>query len=104
MQDKTLYILDGSSLVYRSFYALNLSTSKGFPTGAVYGFLNTLKKIKERFVPRYMAICFDVSRKTHRQEKFKEYKIQRPEMPGPLKTQIPIVKKLIKYFGISYLE
>jgi len=104
MQDKTLYILDGSSLVYRSFYALNLSTSKGFPTGAVYGFLNTLKRIKERFVPRYMAICFDVSRKTHRQEKFKEYKIQRPEMPGPLKTQIPIVKKLIKYFGISYLE
>jgi len=104
MQDKTLYVLDGSSLVYRSFYALNLSTSKGFPTGAVYGFLNTLKRIKERFAPRYMAICFDVSRKTHRQEKFKEYKIQRPAMPDSLKVQIPIVKKLIKYFGISSLE
>ena len=104
MQGRVLYILDGSSLVYRSFYAINLSTSKGFPTGAVYGFLNTLKKIKERFKPQYMAICFDVSRKTHRQKKFKEYKIQRPEMPGSLKAQIPIVKKLIEYFGISYLE
>jgi len=104
MQDKTLYILDGSSLVYRSFYAISLSTSKGFPTGAVYGFLNTLKKIREHFKPRYMAICFDISRKTHRQEKFKEYKIQRPEMPDPLKIQIPKVKELIKYFGIRYVE
>ena len=104
MGDKILYILDGSSLVYRSFYAINLSTSKGFPTGAVYGFLNTLKRVTEHFKPEYITICFDVSRKTHRQEKFKEYKIQRPQMPDSLKTQIPIVKKLIQYFGINYVE
>ncbi len=104
MQNKTLYLVDGNSLVYRSFYAIKLSTSKGFPTGAVYGFLNTIKRIKEKYKPDYMAICFDVSRKTHRQEKFKEYKIQRPPVPNFLKVQIPIVKELITYFGIKRIE
>ncbi len=104
MQNKILYLVDGNSLVYRSFYALRLSTSSGFPTGAIYGFLNTLKKIKERYQPDYMVICFDVSRKTHRQERFKEYKIQRPLMPDSLKVQIPIIKKLITYFGMEILE
>jgi len=104
MQNKTLYLVDGNSLVYRSFYAMKLSTSKGFPTGAIFGFLNTIKRITEKYNPNYMAICFDVSRKTHRQEKFKEYKIQRPPVPRSLKVQIPIVKELITYFGIKRIE
>ncbi len=104
MSNDTFYLVDGNSLVYRSFYAIKLSTSKGFPTGAVYGFFNTLKKITQNYNPQYIVICFDVSRKTHRREKFKDYKIQRPPMPDALKMQIPIVKKLIAYLGIAAAE
>ncbi|MDD5194789.1 MAG: DNA polymerase, partial [Candidatus Omnitrophica bacterium] len=104
MTNKTIYLIDGTSICYRSFYAIRLSSSKGLPTGAIYGFYQTLKKIKTQFNPDYMGICFDVSRKTFRQEKFKDYKIQRPPMPDPLKIQIPLIKKLIDAMGITLVE
>jgi DNA polymerase-1 len=102
--NNTIYLIDGTSICYRSFYAINLSTSKGFPTGAIYGFHQTLKKITLKFAPEYLAICFDVSRKTFRQEKFKDYKIQRPPTPDALKTQIPRIKELIAAMGITLIE
>jgi len=102
--DKELYLLDGTSICYRSFYALRLSTKEGFPTGAIYGFLNTLRRIMKKFNPSYLGICFDVSRKTFRQDKFKEYKIQRPPTPRELKMQIPLIKKIINYLGIKIIE
>lgn len=104
MSKKILYLVDGTSLCYRSFFAIKLSTSTGFPTGAIYGFYQTLKKLIVQYNPLYMAVCFDVSRKTFRQEKFKEYKIQRPPLPEGLKAQFPIVKQLIKALGIKILE
>ena len=104
MSNNIVYLVDGNSLIYRSFYALKLSTSGGFPTGAIYGFFNTLNKIIHNYDPKYIAICFDVSRKTHRQEKFKQYKIQRPPAPDTLKQQIPTIKKLIDYLGIVTCE
>jgi len=102
--DKELYLLDGTSICYRSFYALRLSTKEGFPTGAIYGFLNTLRRIMKKFNPSYLGICFDVSRKTFRQDRFKEYKIQRPPTPDKLKMQIPLIKKIINYLGIKIIE
>jgi DNA polymerase-1 len=104
MSKEKIYLIDGSSICYRSFFAIRLSTSWGFPTGAIYGFFQTLKKIMSKYNPEYIGICFDVSRKTFRQDKFKEYKIKRPPLPDALKTQIPIIKKLIKYLGISIIE
>jgi len=102
--EKILYLVDGTSICYRSFYALSLSTRQGFPTGAIYGFVNTLKRIMKRFNPSYLGICFDVSRKTFRQAKFKEYKIQRPPTPNKLKLQIPLIKKIINCLGIKIIE
>ena len=104
MSKNTLYLVDGTSLCYRSFFAVKLSTSAGFPTGAVYGFYRTLKKMLSKHNPTHMGICFDVSRKTFRQEKFKEYKIQRPPSPDGLKAQMPLVKELIDALGIKSVE
>ena len=104
MSKKILYLVDGTSVCYRSFFAINLSTREGFPTGAVYGFYQTLKKIITKYEPSYMGICFDVSRKTFRQEKFKEYKIQRPPLPDDLGVQIPLIRKLVSYLGITIVD
>ncbi|MFA5270832.1 MAG: DNA polymerase I [Candidatus Omnitrophota bacterium] len=104
MSEETIYLVDGTSICYRSFFAIRLSTSKGFPSGAVYGFYQTLKKLITRYKPVYMGICFDVSRKTFRHEKFTEYKIQRPPLPDSLKSQIPVIKRLIGLLGIALIE
>ena len=104
MAKDTLYLIDGTSLCYRSFFAIKLTTSSGFPTGAVYGFYQTLKKILTKYKPKYIGVCFDVSRKTFRQKKFKEYKINRPPLPDGLKAQFPLVKKLLGALGIKIIE
>lgn len=104
MSKGTIYLVDGTSLCYRSFFAIKLSNSKGFPTGAIYGFFQTLKKITSTYKPEYIGICFDVSRKTFRQEKFKDYKITRPPLPDSLKVQIPLLKKLIALLGMTLVE
>lgn len=104
MSKETIYLVDGTSICYRSFYAIRLSTSRGFPTGAIYGFFNTLRKFIKKYNPTYLGVCFDVSRKTFRQEKFKKYKIHRPPVPDGLKLQIPIIKNLIMYLGIKVIE
>ena len=104
MSKKTLYLVDGTALCYRSFFALKLSTSIGLPVGAVYGFYRTLKKIISKYDPSYVGVCFDVSRKTFRHKKFKEYKINRPPLPDDLKLQIPLIKKLVTSLGIKIIE
>ena len=101
---KIVYLIDGTSLCYRSFFALNLSNSRGFPTGAIYGFYQTLRKILKTHDPAYIGICFDVARKTFRNEKFKEYKINRPPLPDDLGRQIPLVKEMIRNLGIEIIE
>ncbi|MFH1504645.1 MAG: DNA polymerase I [Candidatus Omnitrophota bacterium] len=104
MLKKILYLIDGTSLCYRSFFAIKLSNSKGFPTGGILGFYKTLKRIISKYNPEYIGVCFDVSRKTFRQEKFKEYKINRPPVPEGLKAQVPLVKELINSLGIKIIE
>ena len=77
-----MYLIDATAFCYRAFYALpGLVTSSGQPTTAIYGFINILNKILKEKKPDYLAVCFDVSRKTFRSEKFADYKIQRPPMP-----------------------
>lgn len=105
MAEKRLFLIDGNSLLYRSFYAIRrLSTSKGFPTNAVYGFLNMLRKLKEREKPHYLGIVFDTKGPTIRHKAFKEYKAHRKPMPEDLVVQIPVVKKIIKAFKIPFFE
>lgn len=105
MAKGNLYLIDATAFCYRAFYALpSLATSFGQPTGAVYGFLTMLNKILREKKPGYLAVCFDVSRDTFRTKKFTDYKINRPPMPDGLSTQIPLIKKIIKAYGITSFE
>ncbi len=105
MSAEKLFLIDGHALCYRSFFAIKgLSTSKGQPTNAIYGFLNTLKKILRDYKPQYMAVCFDSKEKTHRQKKFTEYKIQRPVMPDDLISQMNSIKEIVKAYSLTSFE
>lgn len=105
MSKPKLFLIDANSFCYRAYYAVrNLSTSDGQPTNAVFGFVNMLKKILNKEKPEYLATCFDVSRKTFRQDKFTEYKVHRPAMPDDLKSQMPIIKEVIAAYNIPIFE
>jgi DNA polymerase-1 len=103
--NKTLCLIDGSSYVYRAFYALPaLTTSKGFPTNAIYGFLNMLKKIIKESHPAYLAVAFDHKGPTFRHKAYQEYKITRKPTPEALKIQLPVLKDIISAYGIPIFE
>ncbi|MFA5287680.1 MAG: DNA polymerase, partial [Candidatus Omnitrophota bacterium] len=105
MDSKRLYLLDATAFCYRAFYAVRgLNTSFGQPTGAIYGFVNILNKIIKDNKPKYLAVCFDVSRDTFRSKVFAEYKIQRPPMPDDLSSQIPLIKEIVSAYGFSIIE
>jgi len=100
-----LVLIDGNSLLYRSYYAIRrLSNSKGFPTNAIYGFLATLRKIRAECQPAYLAVVFDVKGPTIRHEAFKDYKAQRKPMPEDLVPQVPVLKEVLRALRIPSLE
>ena len=102
---KKVLILDGTSLLYRAFYALpELSTKKGEKTQGVYGFLLTLFKEIKEIKPNYIFCCFDLPEKTFRHKKFKEYKAKRKKMPEDLKTQIPILEEILTAMEIPIFK
>jgi DNA polymerase-1 len=105
MKGKKLYLIDGNSLVYRSYYAIRfLSNSKGFPTNAVFGFITMLKKLIDKEKPHFLGIVFDVKGPTIRHKAFKDYKAHRKPMPEDLVVQIPIIKKVIQAMNIPCFE
>jgi len=105
MSEKKLYLIDGNSLLYRAYYAIQrLSTSKGFPTNAVYGFTSMLRKFMEKEKPRYLGIVFDAKGPTIRHKAFKDYKAHRKPMPEDLVVQIPVIKKIVQAFNIPFFE
>jgi len=100
-----LYLIDGSSYIYRAFFAIRqfLSNSKGLPTNAIFGFTNMLLKILKEEKPDYLAIAFDPKGPTFRHEEYEEYKAQRPDTPDDLIPQIPYIFKLVESFNIPIL-
>ena len=102
---KTLALIDGSSYIYRAFYAIRgLANSKGFPTGAVFGFVNMLKKVIKDKNPDYIAVAFDAKGPNFRHEIYPEYKANRPEMPEDLRPQIPKIKELVDAYNVKSFE
>ncbi len=100
-----LFLIDGSSYIYRAFYAIrHLSNSKGLPTNAIYGFTQMLLKLLKDHRPDYLAVVFDSKAPTFRSEVFKEYKANRPAMPEGLIPQIPYIKRIIEGYRIATLE
>lgn len=100
-----LYLLDGSSYIYRAFFALpHLSSASGLPTNASLGFTNMLLKMLKDKSPEYMAVIFDAKGPTFRHELYESYKITRPPMPYNLSSQIPYIKEIVEGLNISMLE
>lgn len=97
-----LLLIDAYSIICRGFYALPLlSTSKGYHTNAVLGFLNILFRTIDEEKPNYIAVAFDEHAPTFRHKLYKEYKGQRKPMPEELKEQVPFVKEILSAMGIS---
>lgn len=98
-------IIDGSSLMYRAFFALPLLTaSNGAYTNAIMGFANMLGKLFTDYEPQYIAVAFDKSRKTFRTQMYPEYKGQRAKTPDELKSQIPLLRDFLESLGIPFIE
>ena len=98
-------ILDGSSLMYRAFYALPLlTTSTGEYTNAIYGFSNMLTKLLQEHRPDALVIAFDKGKKTFRNEMFPDYKGTRQKTPEELKAQIPMLHDFVEALGITLVE
>ena len=89
MKDKKLMIVDGSSLLYRAFYALPLlSTKEGTYTNGIYGFLTMFYRVMEEKKPDYVSVVFDKKGPTFRHEEYKEYKGTRKSTPSELVQQL----------------
>ena len=104
-KQKSLVLVDGSSYLYRAFYALPpLSNSSGQPTGAVRGVAAMLKKLQAEHEPDHIAVVFDARGKTFRDELFTEYKANRPPMPDDMSLQIEPLHALVKALGFPVLQ
>ncbi len=103
-----IILVDGNNLLFRSYYATAyngnfMKNSKGFPTNALFGFVNMMNKIIEEEQPTRILVAFDKG-KTFRHEKYDFYKGGRIETPEELKQQFPVAKELLGYMGIQYYE
>jgi len=100
-----LVLVDGSSYLYRAFHALPpLSNSRGEPTGAVLGVLNMLLKFMKDYEPSRIAVVFDASGKTFRDDLFAEYKAHRPPMPNDLRSQLQPLLEILRAQGMPLLR
>ncbi len=102
---KTLILIDGSGFVFRAYYALpRLTTRKGLPTHAVYGFIQMIRKLLDEFDYDYIAVAFDAKGPTYRHKIFEDYKISRPPKPPELDMQWPWIQKVCEALGIPIIE
>ena len=103
--DHPFIIIDGNSLMYRAFFALQtpMNSRDGTPTGALHGFLGMLLKLVNR-KPSHMAVAFDVHGPTFRHLKYDEYKAGRRPTPDELRTQMPILKDILREMDIAVVE
>ena len=105
---KKIILVDGNNLLFRSFYAtaykgVIMRNSKGFPTNALYGFINMMHKTIEEEKPEYILVAFDRG-KTFRHDKYEEYKAGRAAMPEDLGLQFPKAKEVLDAMGIKHFD
>lgn len=100
-----LLVLDGNSILNRSFYGIRtLSNKDGQHTNAIYGFLTTLNKLNTEVEPDAVAIAFDMRAPTFRHKAYDGYKAKRKGMPEELASQLPILKDLLRFLGYRLVE
>ncbi len=104
-EKQTLYLIDGSSYIYRAYFAIrHLSSPKGFPTNALYGFTQMLLKVLKERRPDHIAVVFDAGRETFRTALYPDYKANRAAMPEDLVPQVGPIKEMVRAFNIPALE
>ena len=102
---KHLYILDASSYVFRAYHAIGLLTnSKGFPTNAIFGFINMFNKFIMETKPEYFVAVFDSGGKSFRNEIYDDYKANRGEAPEDISLQFPKIIEYLKLRGICVMS
>ncbi|WP_291177898.1 DNA polymerase I [Hyphomicrobium sp.] len=105
-----VYLVDGSGYIFRAFHALPPLTrpSDGLPVGAVHGFCAMLWKLlvetKASEAPTHLAVVFDASEKTFRNEIYPDYKAHRPPAPEELVPQFPLIREAVRAFNVACLE
>lgn len=100
-----LVLIDGNSLINRAFYAIpTLNNGKGEPVNAVFGFTNMLVKAITEYKPDYIAVAFDLHAPTFRHKLYPEYKAGRRKMPDELRSQIPLLKDMLRLMNVKILE
>lgn len=105
--DKKLFLLDAYALIYRAHFAFTKNpriNSKGHNTSVPFGFTNTLLEVIQKQKPTHIAVAFDTSKPTFRDEIFEAYKATRQETPEDIRSGIPVVKDIIRGFNIPILE
>ncbi|MCB9729113.1 MAG: DNA polymerase I [Deltaproteobacteria bacterium] len=105
MEPKRLYLVDGSTYIFRAFFAIrSLSSPEGLPTNAVYGFTAMLLKLVREEKPDALAVVFDKSGRSFRNDLYAPYKAHRPAPPPDLVPQFPLVRDVTRAFNIPALE
>ncbi len=100
-----LFLIDSSSLIFRAFFAIrNLSTSKGLPTNAVYGYTTMLLGVLDKYKPDYIACIFDTPKPTFRKELYPDYKAHRGPPPDDLIPQFDLIRRVTEALGIVKLS
>ena len=105
LDDQTVYVIDSFALIYQVFYAMpNFSGPNGQPVGAVHGFIRDMADLLEHRQPNYIFCAFDSPGDTFRHEMYDQYKATRDPMPDDLRSQIPIIQKLVEAMAIPVLS
>ncbi len=100
-----IFLIDGLSYIYRAFYAVReLSNSSGFPTNAIFGFVNMLQRVRDTYDPSHLAIIFDAPGKNFRHARYSDYKANRQAIPDALRQQIPRIKEVVEAYRIPAIE
>jgi len=96
----TLLLVDGSSYLYRAYHGLpDLRSADGYPTGAMHGMVNMLRRLRADYPAAYIACVFDAKGKTFRDDMYPEYKATRASMPDDLRLQIEPIHEVVKAMG-----
>lgn len=103
-EDRTVYLIDGTAYIYRAYYAVRgLTTTKGFPTNAIFGYTQMLVKLLSTKRPIWAAVCFDCAEPTFRHHRYEAYKANRPPMPEDLALQIEPILEITRSFHLPVL-
>ena len=105
--DDTLFVLDGYSIIYRSYFAFirnPLRNPRGENSSAVFGFFRTLVSLFREYDPKHFVVVMDSTVPTFRHEQYKEYKATREKTPEDLHAQIPVIEEILKRLKVPVLR